>query len=157
MKTQKTQTFWKVVFVAIFGTLAFIEASSVYSQLSSLELLILGLACVRMARTISFNGVGEPFRKPFTEVVPDSCGAGDNVCPRGTGLRYVIGDLIACPICSGAWSALVLLAVWSWKPGIVNVLAVAGLSEVFNWAIDLLKWRGRQTRCMSGLISPDKK
>jgi len=117
------------------------------------------LATIRMARTISFNEIGEGLRAPFTEVVPDSCHAGSNVHPKGAGLTYVIGSLMSCPICSGTWSALLLYATWVIWPAfgqtLVIVLALAGASEFLHWTMEVLEWTGRAARCISGLISPD--
>lgn len=120
------------------------------------------LAVLRMARTLSFNEVAEPLRQPFTNVVPDSCGAGDNVHPKpGTGLRHVIGSLLACPICTATWSALVLYGLWVIFPAfgktLVYVLAFAGAAEVVHWGAESLEWVGRAARCVSGLISPDNR
>jgi hypothetical protein len=126
------------------------------TSLSMVELVILGLATVRLARTLSFNTVADFIRKPFTKVIHDDCNAGDCVVPCGTGWRYMIGELLACPICIGTWSALVLLLTWRFSHIPVYVFAIAGLSEAFHWLFDVLEWTGRAMRCISGLISPDE-
>lgn len=149
-----------------FITLETIFGSAIYvislqrKELALIELIPLALATFRMARTISFNEVGEPLRAPFTEVKKDSCGAGSDVKARGNGLQYVIGSLLACPICSGTWSALVLFALWTLVPHVgkplVYILATAGLSELLHYSACALEWHGRLSRVTSGHISPDK-
>lgn len=145
----------KIILIATFSLALVALTSVVKLDLTATSLLVLGLATIRLTRTISFNTVFEPFRKHLTEIKADSCGAGENVHPRGEGARRVIGELIACPICAGTWSALAMVALWSFAPPVVYVFAVAGASELFHWAFDLLEWSGRAARVVSGAISPD--
>ena len=147
----------KTVFISLFIGALIIVSYFVKIELSLVNLAVLGLATIRMARTISFNGVGEPLRKWFTKTTPDNCNAGENVEPAGTGLCYAIGELISCPICSGTWSALVMVVLWAIAPVAVYVFAVASVSEALHWAYEFLEWRAREARVMSGLISPDNK
>jgi hypothetical protein len=126
-----------------------------------LDLLVFfALATFRLARTISFNEIAEPLRAPFTVVQKDSCGAGANVHPKGSRFQYVVGSLLACPICTGTWSALFLYGTWVvYEPvgrALIYVLAFAGASEILHWTAQLAEWAGRQARCVSGMISPDK-
>ena len=146
----------KAIFITVFGAVLFIGAYFIHFDLTITELIILGFATIRVARTLSFNGVGEPIRKYFTVVIPDDCGAGSNVHPKGTGIRKAIGELIACPICTGTWAAAIMIFIWSYAPVVVYVFAVAGVSEMFHWFFDVLEWNGRQARCISGKISPDR-
>jgi len=147
----------KSLFVLIFAACIYIITRMTQIELGVPELVILSLATVRLARTLSFNTIAEFLRRPFCEVRPDSCGAGDNVHPKGTGLRYNIGELLACPICTGTWSALLMLVCWIWFRPLVYVLAIAGGAEMLHWFFDVLEWSGRATRCISGLIAPDEK
>ena len=145
----------KAIFIVFFGAVLLIGASFIHFDLTITSLIVIGLATIRLARTISYNGVGEPLRKYFTRVAPDSCGAGMNVEPVGTGIRYTIGELIACPICSGTWSAFVMVVCWQYIPAVVYVFAVAGASEFLHWLMEKYEWEGRQARVTSGQISPD--
>lgn len=147
----------KSLFVLLFGVCIYIIYTVTQVELGVPELVILSLATTRLARTLSFNTVAEFIRRPFTQVIPDSCGAGENVHPRGSGLRYAIGELLSCPICTGTWSALLMLVSWVWFRTAVYVLAIAGGAELLHWFFDLLEWSGRAMRCISGLIAPDDK
>jgi len=145
--------------VSFFSTVALLAHASQLPPVTPTNLLLFGLATVRMARTLSFNEIAEPIRAPFTEVKADSCGAGANVHARGDGLQYVIGSLLACPICTGTWSALLLVIAWSLLPFgqmLVWVLAIASISEILHWFIDLGEWSGRAARVYSGHVSPDR-
>ena len=153
----------RVAFVALdavfFGIIGLVSHWS--PPMVDLGLLpFFALAVFRMARTISFNEIGEPLRAPFTEVKADSCKAGADVHPRGNGLRYVIGSLMSCPICTGTWSALALYTLWVALPDVgktlVYVLAFAGASELLHWLACGLEWGGRVARVASGKISPDR-
>jgi hypothetical protein len=148
----------KVLFVSVFGLLVVLLSKMVQIHLTAIEFMILGFATMRMAQTISFNTVFEPFRKPFCKVVKDSCKAGECVVPRDdvSPFFHAIGELITCPICSGTWSALVLLTIWAYSPIPIYVFAVAGLSEYLHYGSELIEWTGRASRCVSGFISPDK-
>lgn len=118
------------------------------------------LAVLRTARTISFNEIGEDLRAPFTQVKKDSCGAGADVCPRGSGAQYVIGSLMACPICSGQWGALGLVLVYALAPAfgtwLVVISGLAGGSEILHYVTQYFEWGARKSRVISGAISPDE-
>jgi len=122
-------------------------------------ILLTTLAVMRMARTISENEIMEWLREPFTETLPDTCGAGQGVVPKGTGFVRAIGGLLACPICTGTWSALILVAVYTLIPSfgkvLIIILALAGGSEMLYNLGEWLSWGGRLFRVSCGKISPD--
>lgn len=155
-KLAKRETPTKLILIATFSLALVALTSVVKVEFSTASLVFLGLATIRLTRTISFNTVFEPFRKGFTEVKADNCGAGENVHPAGEGARRVIGELISCPICSGTWSALVMVVLWVYARPVVYVFAVAGASELFHWLFDFLEWSGRKARVVAGAISPDE-
>jgi hypothetical protein len=113
--------------------------------------LLAGFATMRAARTVSFNAIGAPIRAPFTVTEPDGSGAGDTVNPKP---GSVIGELLACPICTGTHTAAVIVALYSLIPGAglaaAAVFGVAGVSEILNWLACLLEWRGHAAREETG-------
>lgn len=118
------------------------------------------LATMRLSHTISNNEIMEWLRAPFCEVRKDSCGAGDNVHPRHKdGIFYIIGSLLACPICSGTWAALSLVGAWAIVPPLgkvlIYVLGFAGGSELLHYLKEWMEWSGRSARVVSGKMSPD--
>lgn len=109
--------------------------------------VLAGFAAFRLARTISFNGVGEWLRAPFCEVRPDGSGAGDNVEAKN---GNPIGELIACPICTGTHTAMLILALYAWLPPVGLALAaglgIAGVSEVIHWTMEAAEWEAHTAR-----------
>lgn len=145
---------------AVFFTIIYLLSQM--KALPEVDLTLLpffALATLRMARTISFNEVATPLRSPFTKVTKDSCGAGDNVEPKGSGIQYVVGALLSCPICTSVWSALALYTTYAinlaFGRTLVYVLAFAGGSEMLHWGAEVLQWGGRAARVYAGAVSPD--
>lgn len=161
---QANATQRKIGFIVLEITFfALVYAISLHQGIVLPQWLIFALfpfATFRAARSISFNEIGEVLRAPFTVVKQDSCGAGANVHPVDGGFRYVIGSLLACPICSGTWSALALYGLWVFMPMMgqtaLAVFGFAGASELLHWLGEKLEWEGRQARVVSGKISPDE-
>lgn len=145
-----------ITFLLVIGVLASVKGI----HLTFVEVLILGLATVRMARALSFNEIFEWLREPFTKVEPDSCGAGADVHPKfEDGHKAAIGGLLSCPICTGTWSALALLSLWVLVPTygryLAYALALAAISEFIHYSMCLMEWGGRLARVTSGRIAPD--
>ena len=88
-KFAKRETPTKLILIATFSLALVALTSVVKVEFSTASLIFLGLATIRLTRTISFNTVFEPFRKGFTEVKADNCGAGENVHPAGEGAHRV--------------------------------------------------------------------
>ena len=87
--------------------------------------------------------------------MPDSCGAGESVNPKqGDGLRRAIGGLLACPICTGIWAALVFVGLYALNHNIVTVailvLGAAGASEFIYYAKERYAWSARLARVQNG-------
>jgi hypothetical protein len=124
-------------------------------------LVFLPFATMRMAATISENEVMAWLREPFTVTEPDSCGAGDSVNPKGDGWKRVIGGLLACPICTGTWSAMLLVALYALVHGIGTIVILAlggaGGSEILIGLREFLFWNGRLARVRDGAIESNQK
>ena len=67
-----------------------------------LDLAMLGLATLRIAKAISEDEITTVVRRPLIEVGPDG------KRPRGGGLRWALGKLVLCPTCTGTWVAALL-------------------------------------------------
>ncbi len=68
-------------------------------RLSGLDLTLLGLATLRMAKLVSEDEVTAVLRRPVVEVQDGQRR------PRGHGLRLALGKLVLCPTCTGTWVA----------------------------------------------------
>lgn len=68
-------------------------------QITGLDLAMLGLATLRMAKLVSEDEITSVIRRPLVEVEE-----GERH-PRGRGLRWALGKLVLCPTCTGTWVA----------------------------------------------------
>lgn len=75
------------------------------------ELVLYGAATAGLARLLAKEKVTEWVRAPFVETPPDG-----ERRPRGTGPRYVVGELLTCTRCLGSWSALSLVGLRAAAP-----------------------------------------
>lgn len=75
------------------------------------EFALYGLATAGLARLVAKEKVMEWMREPFVETRPDG-----ERHPRGTGKRYVVGELLTCSRCLGSWSALSLVTMRTVAP-----------------------------------------
>jgi hypothetical protein len=111
----------------------------------------LPFAVMRLAVTFSENEVMAWLRKPFCDTVPDSCGAGMSVVAKHDS---VMGALLSCPICTGVWCAMVLVAMYALVPGVgtaaIVIFGAAGGSELLYFAREKLSWEGRYARVKDG-------
>lgn len=125
-----------------------------------LFLIILGLAAYRGGRAVSYNLIFKWVRDALgvTEEA-DSSGAGNSnvVDPKKVrGVKYILAELICCPICSSTWAGVLLLAVWAIVPAfgavLLYALAAAGIAEVLTWVSEYFEWAGRSAREVSGSL-----
>jgi hypothetical protein len=71
-------------------------------ELTALDLTMLGLATLRVAKTISEDEISIVLRQPLVHDV------NGEKHPRGHGLRWALGKLVLCPTCTGTWVAALL-------------------------------------------------
>ena len=91
------------------------------------ELPVLGLATFALTKAVSKEKVGSWMRSPLVEDEP----GGEQ--PKGSGLRFVAGELLTCPRCLGAWTsvAIVGLRVISPREGriVASLLATSAIND----------------------------
>ncbi len=93
------------------------------------ELPMLGLATFSLAKLVAKEKVESWVRAPFVEERDD--GARE---PKGTGLRYAVGELLSCTRCVGTWSALGLVGLRLLRPREAQVLVpVLASAAVNDW------------------------
>jgi hypothetical protein len=111
------------------------------------EIPALGLASFALSKLIAKEKVENWVREPFVAETPQGRE------PKGTGLRYVIGELLNCTRCVGAWSSLALVGLRVTHPRearvVTAVLATSALNDFlqtgFNWACANANTRARQS------------
>ena len=100
------------------------------------EIPALGLATFALSKLIAKEKVETWMREPFVEETPEGRR------PKGTGMRYAIGELLSCTRCVGAWTSLGLVALRVARPRearvVTAVLATSALNDFlqtgFTWA-----------------------
>jgi hypothetical protein len=90
------------------------------------EIPALGLATFALAKLISKEKVESWVREPFVEETPHGRR------PKGTGMRYAIGELLTCTRCVGAWSSLALVGLRVTHPREARVVTAVLASSALN-------------------------
>lgn len=136
-----------------FGSIVTIAVTNPITDMPWWLLVLLPLAAMRAGVTIAENEVMAWLREPFCITAPDSCGAGDSVSPKP---NSVFGSLLSCPICSGTWSALVLVGLYALLPSVgtllILVLGTAGGAEFLYYAKENNAWSARYARVRDGRL-----
>ena len=91
----------------------------------SAEVLPLGLAAFALSKLIAKEKVDAWVREPFVEEHPEGRR------PRGTGVRYAVGEMLTCTRCVGVWTAPGLTALRVTRPREARMVnAVLGASAI---------------------------
>jgi Protein of unknown function (DUF1360) len=110
------------------------------------EIPTLGLATFALSKLIAKEKVESWVREPFVEETPQGRR------PKGTRLRYAVGELLGCTRCVGAWSSLALVGLRVVRPRearvVTAVLATSALNDFlqtgFTWACASADVKGDQ-------------
>lgn len=96
-----------------------------------LDLVILGLATFKTARSLATDDVLSFVREPFVEGMPDD--AHDERPVSGPGPRRALGQLLTCSRCVGTWAAAGLTTTEIFAPrfgrALTLSLAVGGAND----------------------------
>jgi Protein of unknown function (DUF1360) len=102
------------------------------------DIVLGGIASHKLARLITKDKVTSVVRAPFTEEEGGGSGAEVEEKPRGTGVRYAIGELISCPHCLGQWIAAAFIQGLVFAPRVTRLVAsmfsVVALSDFLQIA-----------------------
>ena len=152
-ETQERLTYVSLIglFTSLFGAVVLGKRRKLESfAVTPTDLALLSLATYRAGRLAAYDRVTEPLRAPITETVPDEYDAGENVIAEGAGVRKALGELVSCPTCVGTWAAAGMLYGMQIAPGparlFAGILAVSGLAEILNSAVEALTWTGQAAR-----------
>jgi hypothetical protein len=113
---------------------------------TGLDLVVLGLATFKAARTLSHDQVASFVREPF---VRGRAHSGEDEEPLRTGgLDQAVGELITCSRCVGTWSAAVLASTQILAPRFGRLLTwslgAAGLNDFLQAAFTGLRWKANE-------------
>lgn len=107
---------------------------------TALNLVVLGLATFKAARTVATDEVTSFIREPFVEGNPPATGD-DRPLPTGD-MRQAVGELVTCSRCIGTWVAAGLAAAEILAPRTGRILtwslAVGGLNDWLQAGFALL-------------------
>lgn len=87
------------------------------------DLALIGVATFKLSRLLAKDKVTSAVRAPFTEYQEKGGPAEVEEKPRGTGMRYAIGELLICPYCLGQWIAGGFLGGLVMKPRATRLVA----------------------------------
>jgi hypothetical protein len=120
---------------ALLGALLVAARDEGEEPVQPIEVLPLGLASFALAKLVAKEKVDAWVREPFVE---EHAGGPE---PKGSGLRYAVGELITCTRCVGVWSALGLTALRVTRPREARVITtVLGASAVNDAAQAAFTW-----------------
>lgn len=89
----------------------------------AVDVLLAGLATQKVSRLVAKDKVTSFIRAPFTRYQEPS-GYGElSEAPRGTGMRYAVGELLVCPYCLAQWVAAAFGVGWVYAPRTTRLLA----------------------------------
>ena len=115
--------------LAIAGALAHLLDRDPHER-DALDLVVLGAATFKAARTITRDDVASFIREPFVE---GEAGDGDEHPVESGDLRQAIGELVTCSRCLGTWVAGGLATTQLLAPRFGRILtwtlAAAGLND----------------------------
>ncbi len=113
-------------------------------DLTPREIVLLTLATFSLADVFAHERIATWIRKPFDVETADHRPGH----PRGQGLRYAIGELMACSRCVGSWSAVGLVGLRVASPSaagaVTTVLAAGGANDFLQAVFRILKDRADQ-------------
>jgi hypothetical protein len=100
------------------------------------EVPLLAAATFALSKLIVHEKVESWIRQPFVDERPD------RRRPKGRRLRYAVGELLTCTRCTGAWSALGLVALRHRAPAtgrtVATILAASAGSDMLHAAFSWL-------------------
>jgi hypothetical protein len=121
--------------VALLGAVLVAARDKGDEPVRSAEVPALGLATFALSKLVAKEKVDAWVREPFVEEHPHGRR------PKGTGLRYVVGEMLTCTRCVGVWSALGLTALRVTHPREARVVnAVLGASAINDVAQAGFTW-----------------
>lgn len=113
---------------ALYGTLLGATAMSARDRepLAYGEIPLMAAATFALSKLIVHEKVESWIRQPFVDEQPG------RRRPKGRRLRYAVGELLTCTRCTGAWSALALVALRLHAPATGRTVATVLASSAGN-------------------------
>jgi hypothetical protein len=92
------------IYNALFGLFLWLyrRKSDHLERITGLDILLLAMSTLRMAKLVSEDEITTVVREPLIEV------QGEQKQPKGRGFRRALGQLVLCSTCVGTWVAAIL-------------------------------------------------
>ncbi|HWH45953.1 MAG TPA: DUF1360 domain-containing protein [Thermoleophilaceae bacterium] len=107
------------------------------------DMPLVAAATFALAKVVARERIAVWLREPFVER------AGEGRRPRGTRLRYAVGELLTCTRCMGAWSALSIVGLRIVSPPagrvVTGVLAASAANDFLQLGFRLATDRADAT------------
>lgn len=91
-------------------------------QVETKDIIVLGVATHKIARLLTKDSVTSFMRAPFVRLEDKHGTNSVTEKPRGKGLQRSIGELVACPECTGHWVASGLIVGLLHAPRVTRVI-----------------------------------
>jgi hypothetical protein len=112
------------VFSALFGGFVIRNRDSMPDRVGAGDLVLIGAATHKLGRLVAKDLVTSFVRAPFTRYEGGGMVSAEvSEKPRGRGMRYALGELLACPFCMGQWIVAGFVAGLVKVPGPTRVVA----------------------------------
>jgi len=123
-----TESIDYAILTSAYGALLGAAALSARDRepVSHAEVPILAAATFALSKLIVHEKVESWIRQPFVDEQPG------RRRPKGRRLRYAVGELLTCTRCTGAWSALALVALRLHAPATGRTVATVLASTAGN-------------------------
>lgn len=127
-----------VLYNALFGgfLLLYRRWKHPLDSINALDLSLLGLATLRVAKLVSEDEITSVLREPVLDEVDG------RKEPRGKGFRQSLGQLVLCPTCTGTWVAAFLtyaLHLWPrYTRPFLAMMAASGMSQTSDALLSLV-------------------
>jgi Protein of unknown function (DUF1360) len=125
-------------FASLGGALAAARASGrEIDRPGALDVVLHGLATQKVSRLVARDKVTSFLRAPFARY-QEPAGQGElEEAPRGSGLRYAIGELLVCPYCVAQWVAGGLAVGHLYAPRATRMLSAMWAAQAIADGVQL--------------------
>jgi hypothetical protein len=122
---------------SLLGAVLFGARDRGEEPIKPIETIPLGVATFALAKLISKEKITAPERALFLD---------EHRNPKGTGLRYAVGDLLGCTRCVGMWAALGLTGLRVTRPREARVVTtLLGATAVNDFLQGCFTWTSART------------
>lgn len=148
------QYVWNFLFALFFASLVISggiildsEAARPLGEITFMDVVLLGLATLRLTRLMVYDKITAFFREQFWDVV--ELKTKRYLEKPKNGPRRTMADLFSCPWCIGMWAGATVtffyyLTPYAWFP--IVVLAISGLGSFLQLFTNMVGWKAEEAK-----------